>query len=152
MRSILSTDARSIMDYQLYGDFISFDSTFSTNKYNMLFAPFVGINGQGRTIVFAWALLKDETAQTFKWAMETFLEVMGGKKPQIIMTDQCAAMKSAIDELLFALWHQFCLWHILNNCNDKMGGYIAAREGMEEELRHVIMDSLTEEEFETAWA
>ena len=67
----------------------------------MPFAPFIGINGQGRTIVFAWALLKDETTDTFKWAMETFLEVMGGKKPQIIMTDQCAAMKSAIDELLF---------------------------------------------------
>jgi hypothetical protein len=103
VQSILWTDARSKMDYSLYGDFLSFDTTFSTNKYNMPFAPFIGINGQGRTIVFAWALLKDQTAETFKWALQTFLDVMDGKKPSIIMTDQDKAIKSAIDDVLFSV-------------------------------------------------
>jgi hypothetical protein len=151
VQSILWTDARSKMDYSLYGDFLSFDTTFSTNKYNMPFAPFIGINGQGRTIVFAWALLKDQTAETFKWALETFLDVMDGKKPSMIMTDQDKAIKSAIDDVLFSIWHRFCLWHIMNNCSDKMGGFMAAREGMEDEMRNIIMDSLTIEEFESKW-
>jgi hypothetical protein len=47
VRSILWTDARSQIDYQLYSEFLSFDTTFSMNMYNMPFAPFIGINGQG---------------------------------------------------------------------------------------------------------
>jgi hypothetical protein len=139
------------MDYELYREFISFDTTFSMNKYNMPFAPFIGINGQGRTIVFAWALLKDQTAETFKWALKTFLDVMDGKRPGLIMTDQDAAMKIAIDAVLSSSWHRFCFWHIMNNCHDKMGGYMSTREGMEEEMTRIIMDSLTVEEFENKW-
>ncbi|XP_051196826.2 protein FAR1-RELATED SEQUENCE 5-like [Lolium perenne] len=76
---------------------------------------------------------------------------MDGKKPSIIMTDQDKAIKSAIDDVLFSIWHRFCLWHIMNNCSDKMGGFMAAREGMEDEMRNIIMDSLTIEEFESKW-
>ncbi|KAM0869310.1 hypothetical protein ACQ4PT_040753 [Festuca glaucescens] len=151
VQSILWTNARSKMDYALYGDFLSFDTTFSTNKYNMPFAPFIGINGQGRTIVFAWALLKDQTSETFKWALETFFDVMDGKKPSIIMTDQDKEIKSAIDDVLSSIWHRFCLWHIMNNCSDKMGGFMAVREGMEDEMKKIIMDSLTIDEFESKW-
>jgi hypothetical protein len=43
MKSIFWTGARGKMDYQLYRDFVSFDTTFSTNMYNMPFAPIVGI-------------------------------------------------------------------------------------------------------------
>lgn len=65
IRSIFWTDARSRLDYKLYGEIISFDTTYSTNKYNMPFASIVGINGHGRTIVFGWALLQNEKADTF---------------------------------------------------------------------------------------
>jgi hypothetical protein len=65
VRSIFWTDARSRLDHKLYGDIISFDTTYSMNRYNMPFAPIIRINGHGRTIVFGWALLKDEKADTF---------------------------------------------------------------------------------------
>jgi hypothetical protein len=65
VRSLFWTDGRSRMDYKIYGEFISFDTTYSTNKYNMPFAPILGINGHGKTIVFGWALLKDQRADTF---------------------------------------------------------------------------------------
>ncbi|XP_037434100.1 protein FAR1-RELATED SEQUENCE 5-like isoform X2 [Triticum dicoccoides] len=38
MLSLFWTDSRSRLDYLLFGDIISFDTTFSTNKYNMPFA------------------------------------------------------------------------------------------------------------------
>jgi hypothetical protein len=50
VRSVFWTDARSRMDYKLYGEIISFDTTYSTNKYNMPFAPIIGSNGNGKTI------------------------------------------------------------------------------------------------------
>ena len=86
VRSIFWTDARGRMNYDLYGDFISFDTTFSTNRYNMPFAPIVGINGHGKNVIFGCALIEDQTAETFEWVFKTFVETMNGKKPKIIMT------------------------------------------------------------------
>lgn len=57
VRSIFWTDARSRMNYKLFGEIISFHTTYSTNKYTMPFAPIIGLNGHGKTIVFGWALL-----------------------------------------------------------------------------------------------
>lgn len=65
VRSIFWTDARSRLDYNFFGEIICFDTTYSTNKYNMPFAPIIGINGHAKTIVFGWALLKDQKTDTF---------------------------------------------------------------------------------------
>lgn len=84
VRSIFWIDARSRLDYALYGDFITFDTSYTTREDNMLFAPLIGINGQGKAIVFGWGLLENETtdkAETFSWLFRTFLDVMDGKKP-----------------------------------------------------------------------
>ena len=35
--SLFWTDARSRLNYRLFGEIISFDTTYSTNKYNMHF-------------------------------------------------------------------------------------------------------------------
>src|SRR4051812_27916823 len=92
VRSIFWRDAaRSRMNYKLFGEIISFDTTYNMNKYNMPFAPLVGLNGHGKTIVFGWALLQNETVDTLTWLFETFVEVMQGKKPGIILTDQDSA-------------------------------------------------------------
>jgi hypothetical protein len=87
VRSIFWTDAKSRMDFKLFGELICFDTKYSTNKYNMPFAPIIGINGHGKTIVFGWALLKDQKADTFAWLFRSFTEVMEGKKPKLILTD-----------------------------------------------------------------
>uniref|UniRef100_A0A453LHM8 Uncharacterized protein n=1 Tax=Aegilops tauschii subsp. strangulata TaxID=200361 RepID=A0A453LHM8_AEGTS len=52
VRSVFWTDARSRIMYQEYGDCISFDTTFLTNKYNLPFAPFVGVSPHGKTYLF----------------------------------------------------------------------------------------------------
>nr|XP_051191074.1 uncharacterized protein LOC127304424 [Lolium perenne] len=63
----------------------------------------------------------------------------------------CLARKTHAPNLTQRKRKRFCLWHIMNNCSDKMGGFMAAREGMEDEMRNIIMDSLTIEEFESKW-
>jgi len=49
------TDARSASQY--FKDGVSFDTTYLTNKYNMPFAPFVGINHHGQSILLGGGLL-----------------------------------------------------------------------------------------------
>uniref|UniRef100_A0A0A9TLJ5 MULE transposase domain-containing protein n=1 Tax=Arundo donax TaxID=35708 RepID=A0A0A9TLJ5_ARUDO len=146
VRSIFWTDTRSRLDYALYGDFVSFDTTFSTNKYNMPFAPIVGINGHGKNIVFGWALLENQKAETFTWLFKTFLEVMEGKKPNIIITDQDAAMKKSIKEFLETVTHRNCFWHIIRNVRVALGVLFASKEGLYAKLYSLVTQSLSEEE------
>ena len=42
--NIFWVDAKMITDYAYFGDFVSFDTTFGTNKENRLFGVFVGFN------------------------------------------------------------------------------------------------------------
>ncbi|XP_023749106.1 protein FAR1-RELATED SEQUENCE 8-like [Lactuca sativa] len=51
MRNIFWVDSRSRATYESFEDAISFDSTYLTNKYNMPFAPFVGVNHHGQSIL-----------------------------------------------------------------------------------------------------
>ncbi|XP_021721530.1 protein FAR1-RELATED SEQUENCE 5-like [Chenopodium quinoa] len=54
-------DAMMLEDYKIYGDVMVFDTTYRTNKYNLICAPFVGINNHWRNTMFACAFIGDET-------------------------------------------------------------------------------------------
>ena len=53
------------MDYAHFGDVVSFDITFETNKESRPFGVFVGFNHFRETIVFS-VVLYDETFEWFK--------------------------------------------------------------------------------------
>ncbi|XP_061339921.1 protein FAR1-RELATED SEQUENCE 5-like isoform X2 [Gastrolobium bilobum] len=88
MESFFWIDARSKKAYELFGDVITFDTTYRTNKYSMPFGPFVGVNNHLQSILFGCALLKDETEDTFIWLFKEWLRGMNGKHPSAIITDQ----------------------------------------------------------------
>ena len=81
-------DAVGRSNYKVYGEYISFDTTFSANIYDMPFAPIVGVDNHGKTILFGCGLLKDQTAESFEWLFDTFLATNDGKIPKTIITDQ----------------------------------------------------------------
>jgi hypothetical protein len=151
VRSVFWSDARARLYYDICGDCISFDTTFLTNRYNVPFAPFVGVSPHGRTYLFACAFIVNETANSFKWAFEQFLEAMGGKHPISIITDQCRSMGSAIPDIFPHACHRCCLFHVKKNIDDKGGTVFQANEGLYEELNDIIDNSLTVHEFETLW-
>ncbi|KAM1613025.1 hypothetical protein ACFX14_001621 [Malus domestica] len=64
--NIFWADARSVSDYNLFGDVVCFDTTYLTNEYGRPFAPFVGVNHHKQTVVFGAALLYDETTTSFR--------------------------------------------------------------------------------------
>jgi len=108
-------DGQSIMDYKCFGDAVSFDTTFQTNKFEMPFAPILGTNHHKQTIIFGCALIFNESIESFVWLFETFLTAMSGKHPSTIFTDQDAAMAGAIAYVFPNTRHRLCLWHICLN-------------------------------------
>ncbi|GKE10701.1 hypothetical protein Tco_1414252 [Tanacetum coccineum] len=47
LQHVFWADARSRAAYESFGDVVTFDNTYLTNKYSMPFAPFVGANHHG---------------------------------------------------------------------------------------------------------
>ncbi|KAI5332125.1 hypothetical protein L3X38_022253 [Prunus dulcis] len=119
--NVFWVDAKGREDYKIFGDAISFDTTYITNKYKMPFAPFIGVNNHSQSTLLGCALLADETTCTFVWLMKTWIRAMGGKAPSAILTDQDQAMKAAIAEVFPNARHRFCLWHILRKIPQKLG-------------------------------
>jgi len=117
----------------------------------MPFASLIGINGHGKPTVFGWALLENGEAETFSWLFRTFLDVMDGKKPSIIITHQDSAIQKSIAEVFPTVFHRFSMWHVVREAAAEVGGFMVNRPGMEAELTRLITNSLTTEEFENGW-
>lgn len=151
VRSVFWTDQIGRANYSQFGQFVSFDTTYSTNQYNMPFAPVVGVDNYGKTVLFGAALLKDEKENTFRWLFRAFLRSMGGLHPETIITDQDVAMRNAIRAVMLHSTHRFCNWHIQRKMKQKLVPFFAARGTLHAELRSLIRNSFTPEEFESGW-
>ncbi|XP_074267074.1 protein FAR1-RELATED SEQUENCE 3-like [Silene latifolia] len=93
---IFWTDCDMQRAYALFGDGVSYDPTYGTNKYNMTFTPFTGIDHHKRSITFACALIEHENDESFMWVFDQFLAAMGGKEPNYIITDEDPGIIKAV--------------------------------------------------------
>ncbi|KAM3275488.1 hypothetical protein ACQJBY_044076 [Aegilops geniculata] len=94
--NIFWADAKMIIDYAHFGDVMTFDTTFGTNKEHRPFGVFVGFNHFRETVIFGASLLYDETFESFKWLFDSFLLAHSEKHPRTIYTDQDCAMGKAV--------------------------------------------------------
>ena len=148
---ILWVDARSRLMYQHFGDVVTFDSTYRTNRYNMPFVPFTGVNHHYQSILFGFALLRDETEETFVWVLETWLEAMDYRTPTTIITDQDKAMSNAIARVLPSTNHVLCSWHISNKFPEKLHHVYSEHPSFKEDFNNCVYNSLSIGEFEERW-
>ena len=68
---------------------------------------FSSVNHHNNTIVFATALVTNETEETYMWLLEQFLKEMKGKHPSFVITDADLAMRNAIRIVFPRTHHQF---------------------------------------------
>ena len=61
-----------VIDYANFGDVVTFDTTYDTNKELRPLGVFIGFNHHRGLTVFGAALLYDETIESFKWLFESF--------------------------------------------------------------------------------
>jgi hypothetical protein len=151
VENIYWTDGASHRSYPLYSDYISFDATYLTNAYKMSCAPFIGINNHGQSVQFGCGFVRNELTDSYVWLMKAFLEAMDGVAPKCIITDQDFAMRGAIDEVFLDIIHRNCRWHVMQNCTEKMGSYMATHPELHEAFNACVNNSLTPQEFEESW-
>ncbi|XP_076893263.1 protein FAR1-RELATED SEQUENCE 5-like [Bidens hawaiensis] len=111
-------DDISKKNYLAFRDIISFDATFKTNKYNMVFVPFTAIDNHCRNVTVGAALLSSESIESYSWLLKVFLDSFG-ISPKVVVTDQDPAMKQAISLVLPNSRHRLCMWHIMKKLADK---------------------------------
>ncbi|XP_074299408.1 protein FAR1-RELATED SEQUENCE 3-like [Silene latifolia] len=102
-------DGQMKKDYDLFSDPTITDTTYRTNRYDMICAPFVGMNHHGRNIMFGCGFVLNERTEAFIWLFKTFLKSMGDKQLSTILTDQSAAMAGGIKEVFKKSCHRLCV-------------------------------------------
>lgn len=58
-------DSISKLHYECFGDVMIFDTTYRTNRYDMICAPFVGVNNHWKNTFFGCAFLYNKTSGYF---------------------------------------------------------------------------------------
>ncbi|XP_072058164.1 protein FAR1-RELATED SEQUENCE 5-like [Arachis hypogaea] len=96
----------SRVDYQHFGDVITFDSTYKKNKYRKSLVIFSGANNHKQTTIFEFGLVLDETIASYKWMLENLLEVMCNKLPSVVVTDGDDAIIAAVTEVFPSATHR----------------------------------------------
>ncbi|XP_058210670.1 protein FAR-RED IMPAIRED RESPONSE 1-like [Rhododendron vialii] len=71
LRNVFWADARSRAACKEFGDVVTFDTTYLVNRYNMPFAPFVGVNHHGQSILLGCGLISHEDTESFSWLFQT---------------------------------------------------------------------------------
>ncbi|RYR53943.1 hypothetical protein Ahy_A06g029189 [Arachis hypogaea] len=125
-------DVRSRAAYEYFGDVISFDTTYNTNKYNMVFGSFIRVNHHGKSTLLECALINTSGFVA--------LEEMLQKAFLPVNTHQCKRL------LRLVCPQQF----IGNKFPSKLNGY-KRHEVIEHEMSHIIWNSLRKESFDRNW-
>ncbi|XP_047949098.1 protein FAR1-RELATED SEQUENCE 5-like [Salvia hispanica] len=138
-------------NYHIFGDIVAFDTTYNTNRYCMIFAPFTGKDNHGRPVTFAVGLVSNKKTGAFAWLFRLFVQCMG-VAPKMIVTDQDLGMRSAIEEILVGTRHRWCMWHIMHKLANKVPSQLLRDEDFKKEFNACVWSDLLEpDEFEEEW-
>ncbi|CAL9194074.1 protein FAR-RED IMPAIRED RESPONSE 1 [Musa acuminata AAA Group] len=150
IRNIFWADERSRVAYKSFNDVVTFDTTYLTNKHDMPYVTFVGVNHHGLPILFGCGLVSGEDTETYVWFLTQWLACMCGNAPKAIITDQDMAMRKAIEIVFPEIRHRWCLWHIMKKISGKLSWH-SNYELIKTTLMHVVYDSMSKEEFDFNW-
>ncbi|GJU96310.1 FAR1-related sequence 5-like protein [Tanacetum coccineum] len=125
LSAIFWADEVSKYNYREFGDVVSFDATFKTNKYKMVFVPFTAIDNHRKSF---------------------------GKAPSIVVIDQDGAMRNAIEAEFGGSKHRLCMWHITQKLPSKTCAKIYDETDFKEKLNKIVWNMyIGPEEFEYRW-
>lgn len=149
--NVFWVDARMLIDFEYFGDVVSLDTTYCTNRAHRPLAIFSGFNHHRWAMIFCAALLYDETATLFKWFYETFLEAHKQKRPVTIFTDQYQAMTKALKEVMPEIFHGLCTWHLMQNDIKHLGNLMKDDSHFLTDFKRCMYGIDDETQFEEAW-
>nr|XP_043625552.1 protein FAR1-RELATED SEQUENCE 5-like [Erigeron canadensis] len=119
LHSLFWADNVARCNYEEFSDIMSFDATYRTNRYNMMFVPFTGIDNHNKCVTFAAGLIRDEKQETYTWLLKCFMDNIK-KEPTMVVTDQDKAMEIGIKNIFKTAKHRLCMWHITQKLPTKI--------------------------------
>ncbi|XP_019186463.1 PREDICTED: protein FAR1-RELATED SEQUENCE 5-like [Ipomoea nil] len=144
-------DAECRRNYAYYGDVMSFDATYNTNRYKLVFVPFTGVDNHKRCITFGAGLISKEDVESYEWLLMKFKTAME-YTPRCATTDQDPALKIVVPQIMPTTRHRFCMWHIMAKVGEKVGVTLWHTTDFKKELNNTVWDdTLTIDEFERKW-
>ncbi|KAL3511683.1 hypothetical protein ACH5RR_024400 [Cinchona calisaya] len=151
LRNVFWVDAKGMEDYANFSDVVLFDTTYFSNKYKLPLVLFIGVNHHIQPILLGCALVADDTVFTFAWLMQTWGLAMGGRGPQVLLTDQNNSIKAAIAAVFPDTRHFFSLWHVLDKIPGQLQYLSLWHDTFLAKFQKCIHKSWTEEQFEKRW-
>lgn len=101
-------------------DVLLMDCTYRTNKYKLPLLHILGCTNLGTFFSAGFCFIRTETEQDYYWAVSTFLSQTEIPHPQVFISDQENALKSAVYKLLPSIPQLLCVWHINRNVQTKV--------------------------------
>ncbi|KAL2940384.1 Protein FAR1-RELATED SEQUENCE 5 [Bienertia sinuspersici] len=149
--NVFWADGRARMNYSYFGDTVTFDTTFRSNRYRLPFVPFTGVNHHGQPVLFGCAFLINESESSFVWLFNAWLDAMSRKHPLSITTDYDATIRSAIMQVFPDTRHRFCKWHMFKKCQEKLSHIMLEHPGFETDFHKCVNLPESVDEFESCW-
>ncbi|KAK4492239.1 hypothetical protein RD792_003040 [Penstemon davidsonii] len=149
--NVFWADPKAIADYNHFGDTVTFDTTYRSNRYRLPFLPFTGLNHHGQPVLFGCAFLINESEASFVWLFNTWLEAMSGRSPVSITTEHDNIIRSAITQVFPNTRHRFCKWHIFKKCQERLSHVLLKHPHFEAEFHKCVNLCESTEEFESCW-
>lgn len=149
--NVFWADPKARMNYNHFGDTVTFDTTYRSNRYRLPFAPFTGVNHHGQPVLFGCAFLINESEASFVWLFKTWLMAMSGRPPLSITTDHDAVIRSSIMQVFPETRHRFCKWHIFKKCQEKLSHVFLKHPSFEADFHKCVNLTESTEEFESCW-
>ncbi|KAL4572765.1 hypothetical protein LXL04_019548 [Taraxacum kok-saghyz] len=144
-------DPKARSNYTHFGDTVTFDTTYRSNRYRLPFAPFTGINHHGHPVLFGCAFLINESESSFIWLFKTWVSAMSGHLPVSITTDHDTVIRSAITQVFPSTRHRFCKWHIFKKCQEKLSHVFLKYPNFEADFHKSVNLTDSVDEFESCW-
>jgi len=135
---------------------IGMDTTYKTNKYGWPMLEMIGMTPCNDNFLIAYALLSDETASSYRWALQKLRVLLGNSvNPEVIVTDREPGLLVVLEEVFPKVKHLLCTWHIKNNVTRFAWDNLQKDQGLTDTFsKHdwvAVMVAETVEEFERRW-
>ncbi|XP_074286319.1 protein FAR1-RELATED SEQUENCE 5-like [Silene latifolia] len=151
-RNVFWADANARLNYSNFGDSVSFDTAFRSNRYKLPFVPVTGVNHHGQPVLFGCAFLANESESSFVWLFRTFLEAMSGRTPPVsVTTDFDDSIRSAVMQVFPETRHRFCKWHMFKKCQEKLSHVLVQYPCFEADFHKCVNLAESIDEFESCW-
>ncbi|KAL7610411.1 hypothetical protein Lser_V15G14290 [Lactuca serriola] len=137
--------------YAEFSDVISFDVTFRTNKYRMVFVPFTAIDHHKKSITVGAGLLSNESIESYSLLFKAFLKTHK-KEPTLVSTDQDASIKQAIENVFANSKHRLCMWHTMKKFKNKISDDLFTNTNFRKRFSKLVWDvNMKPDVFEVKW-